>query len=76
MKVPQPQTRWLIYWAVVFGVLGFVLPEAFAIVNDEPGDTLSESLRYTIDAVPGGLGPLLFVGFIVWFVPHILKRRK
>lgn len=76
MKAPKPQTRWLLYWLVAFGILGFALPEAIALTDDAKGDTLTENLQYVVDAMPFGLGPVLFLAFIVWFVPHILNRRK
>lgn len=71
-RPPRPQMKWFIYWLCLFGFVGFGAAEYIAIVNEESGDTLSESLRWLIYSVPYGLGVIAFVGFLIWFVPHIL----
>ena len=70
----KPKKSWLIYWIVAFGVLAFGVPEIIAIRSPEPGDTLSESLQYVFAGSP--LGITAFLGFIAWFVWHILIQKK
>lgn len=70
---PRPKRAWFIAWIV--WALAFVVIEAAALLAPDEGDTLSESLRWLVYAVPvAGVG--LFIGFFVWFIPHILSRHK
>jgi hypothetical protein len=64
--------RWFWFWLIGFGGL-FVVAETIAIVNDDPGDTLTESLQWLVNN--SDLGVILFVLFFVWFIPHILIKR-
>jgi hypothetical protein len=72
-----PKRRWFLYWLLIFGVAAFGVPEAIALTDPDSGDTLTESLRWLV-----GLHPVIkgaFLGFIGWFVWHILwqkPRRK
>lgn len=67
------QKKWLAFWIVVFGGV-FAVGEGVALINDEPGDTLSESVRYLIDQNPYGVGA--FIAFMVWFFWHILFQGR
>jgi hypothetical protein len=61
-------------WLIGFGGL-FVVLEVIALLDPADGDTLSESLRWLVYSAPWGLGLVAFLGFFVWFIPHILKRK-
>lgn len=63
---------WTILW-LLWG-LAFVVIEAFAVVNDEPDDTLSEHLRkwFRTDTKRGKfLWISVFGIFSAWFAVHI-----
>jgi ABC-type cobalamin transport system permease subunit len=72
---PPVQTKWIFFWLLLFGGI-FAVLETVALTNNESGDTLSEVLRFLIYSVPWGVGIVIFIGFIGWFVPHILNRGK
>ncbi|MFG1602859.1 hypothetical protein [Actinoplanes sp. NPDC049265] len=58
----------------------FAVLEGIALVRRAPGDTLSENTRHWLGTdrtwkTGGALGFVAaLVGFIVWFVPHIVFR--
>ncbi len=68
-------TIWLLLAAVSFAVL-----ETIGLINRRPGDTLSENTRRWLgtDRTWRTWGALSFVaalvGFVVWFVPHIVFK--
>lgn len=71
-------------WVLILGggVLGY---EMFTVLNDEPGDTLSETVWWLLDTFEGmgGLGQGLTVGFTIgtlglfgWLGFHFFGNRK
>lgn len=72
----RPQTRSVIAWSLWLGL--FFLLELPAVVDDDPGDTLSELVWYLI-ALPGGTGALftwVLAGIMIWLAQHWLGRGK
>lgn len=76
------QKNWERVWAAWLGLvaLSFALLEGVALVKREDGDTLSENTRRWIRTEHtwrswGALGFVAgLVGFVVWFLPHIVFR--
>lgn len=65
--------NWFVFWGVVWGGT-FAVAEYVAVKDENPGDTLSENLQALVYAVPGG--PIFFLAFFAWFIPHILIRTS
>ena len=71
---------WWPLWLVVLGV-GFVGPEAVALVSEGEGGTLSEMTRPWLGLDPDGSGmtvgwvglTVVLLGFAVWFPLHLRK---
>lgn len=71
---------WWPLWLAVVG-LGFVGPEAVALVSDGEGGTLSEMTRKWLGLNPDGSGmtvgwvvlTVVLLGFAVWFPLHLRK---
>lgn len=68
---------WPLWLALVLG--GFAAPEALAIKNKVPGDTLSERIRAWLRTdTPGGGASWLAVwtvlaGVLAWLLGHIMN---
>ncbi|MEV4474657.1 hypothetical protein [Nonomuraea sp. NPDC049504] len=73
-----PSWAWMVWAALSVG--SFLILEFAALANTRENDTLSENLRRWLGLDPPRpvrkiLAPLFIaglVGFVVWFVPHIL----
>jgi hypothetical protein len=71
---------WATIWAVwlVIVAVSFAVLETIALVRKADGDTLSENTRTWIGVRRGwkSAGVLGFmavlVGFVIWFIPHIV----
>lgn len=70
------------YWLFWLGCMvlgGFAIPEAYAIMNKQTGDTLSENIRKWLKTdTPGGGASWLAVwsvlfSILVWLFGHILE---
>jgi hypothetical protein len=77
---PKVQGVWARIWTVWLAVVAatFAVLEGIALVRRQPGDTLSENTRHWLGTdrtwtTWGALGFVIaLVGFVVWFVPHIV----
>jgi hypothetical protein len=77
---PRRRTLWATVWSIWLAIVAvtFAVLEAIALVRREPGDTLSENTRAWLGTDKtwktwGALGFVIaLVGFVVWFVPHIV----
>lgn len=69
---------WFYTVAWIFMFLWFAVIESAALFDKDPGDTLSEHLRKWLGTRKDSpiwhriIGWTVFVGFWVWFIPHIL----
>lgn len=70
-------TYWLAFLSAV--LVGFAVPEGYAIANKQQGDTLSENIRRWLRTdTPGGGWTWLSVwsclfGVVVWLLGHIMN---
>lgn len=71
--------HWWPLWLLLVG-LGFTIPEAIAIANKTPGDTLSERTRawFRTKTRTGRTAFVAFwvalLGVWIWFLPHIITN--
>ena len=71
---------WLWISWITCTLAGFIILEAVALANRRSGDTLSEYIRKWLGIYPPShikrFGTTAFVvalvGFVVWFIPHIV----
>lgn len=69
----SPKRRWFWFWMVWLGV--FVGAETYAVVDRQPGDTLSESIWFLQSHFwPLTVGLAGLFGFLIWH--FILDRRR
>jgi hypothetical protein len=71
-------THWDIPWLawLVATLASFGLIEASALIHRRPDRTLSDRLRAWLGISPRrpwiGAGLAVFIGFFVWFIPHVV----
>lgn len=73
-----PDSAWIALLAAAAGV--FAVLETIALANRHEGDTLSEAIRRWLGVTPSRAGRRVSVGlfvagllgFVAWFVPHIV----
>lgn len=79
--IAVPHAYWVVWvvWVGLLGLVGFAVPEALALKNKVPGDTLSERVRAWFRADTSG-GGWTFAGVWtvllavwLWFLGHILQ---
>lgn len=68
----KPRTGWFWFWMVWLGA--FVVAEAVAIIDRDPGDTLSESIWFLQRSWwPLTIGLAVLLGFLIW---HFIVDRR
>jgi hypothetical protein len=80
LPLNRRQRLWGRIWAIwlLLAAVSFAVLEIIGLVNRRPGDTLSENTRRWLGTdrtwrTWGALGFVAaLVGFVVWFVPHIV----
>jgi hypothetical protein len=81
-KTARYRTLWAAIWRTWLAVaaMTFAVLETIALIRRQPGDTLSENTRHWLGtdrrwATWGALGFVVaLVGFVIWFVPHIVFK--
>lgn len=76
------QSKWARTWTIWLAVtaVSFAILETAGLLNKKEGDTLSENTRTWIGTEKtwktwGALGFVAaLVGFVIWFVPHIVFK--
>jgi hypothetical protein len=79
---PRRRTLWATVWGFWLALVAvtFTVLESIALARREPGDTLSENTRTWLGTDKkwktwGALGFVVaLVGFVAWFVPHIVFK--
>lgn len=69
------QRKWAFRWGVfiLVALSAFAALEGPAVMNDAPGDTLSEFIRVGIQHSPE-MGGAALISFLCWFAWHILRK--
>ncbi|GIE98942.1 hypothetical protein [Paractinoplanes rishiriensis] len=79
-QTPQRRSAWAAIWAawLAIAAVAFAVLETIALARRQRGDTLSENIRVWLGTDKrsktwGALGFVVaLVGFVVWFIPHIV----
>jgi hypothetical protein len=79
---PRRRTLWAMVWSIWLAIVAvtFAVLEAVALIRRGRGDTLSENLRSWLGTdrtwkTWGAFGFVVaLIGFVVWFLPHIVFK--